>query len=440
MRESSNASATSVTYTGVHVRRLRDDERRVPAGAPETPLVIEPAGDRRAAFLNGFLGAFSSQILADVATHGAVLLRGFDLATPQAFERAMLALDGMRALDDVFMAEAGRTVVPGTRYVLYTNANFKTGGTLEQPVFHHENYYVPDVPRYVTFFCLKPSWFGGETGVVNLAHAYNDLPAGLRERLEHEALAVRQYPLREIAARYQRPLPETHDFCARVGLPIVSRDGEQFVVIYKPSVIEHPTTHERALAINLSGELARLDLARHLAQAFAADYAGPAWSLHRFHWKHPSAINYAQLVGGLFTKPRRAGPRLYGALRRSFRKSVPSAAPRATPASARVGDLFTEAEVRILAKAMRRHYASFLWKPGDVFLIDNVKMAHAGMPGFGPRHLQALIGTCLALPLAPGTPGLCAPRPEDVRECLGAQLVSDGQATISRRAEPPVGR
>lgn len=417
----------SGNYTGVTTRLFDEKERRMRTFARQTPLVIEPQRERSAAFLDGFLGAYSSRILDDVAAHGAVLLRGFDLATPQAFQHAVLAIRGMHGMNEVFMSEAGRTVIDGTRYVLHTNANFKTGGTLEQPVFHHENYYVPDVPRYISFFCLTPSWFGGETGLANMANVYADLSPSLRAKLERRALVVRQYPVREIAARYGRPLHEIHEFCARLGVPVVTRDGESFVMIYKPSVIEHPATHERALAINESGELGRLGLARHLAEAFAADYAGWPWSIHRFHWKRPSAITYAQLIGGLCTKPRQAGPRLWGTLRRSFRKPRANAAAKPNPNAeqARVGDLFTEPEIATLAQAMRRHYSAFTWKRGDLCIIDNVKMAHAGMPGFGPRNLKALICNCMTLPFAAGAPGVYAPRAGDIRECLGAQLVDD---------------
>jgi len=152
-------------YTGVVTRTLRDEERRVPTSEAQTPLVIEPLQARDATFLQEFLESHSSELMEDIATHGAVLLRGFDVTSPADFERQVLSIRGMHGMNEVLMSEEGRTVVDGTRFVLYTNANFKTGGTLEIPVFHNENYYVPDVPRFISFFCQTPSWLGGETGL-----------------------------------------------------------------------------------------------------------------------------------------------------------------------------------------------------------------------------------------------------------------------------------
>jgi alpha-ketoglutarate-dependent taurine dioxygenase len=412
-------------YTGVVTRTLRDEERRVPTSEAQTPLVIEPLQARDATFLQEFLESHSSELMEDIATHGAVLLRGFDVTSPADFERQVLSIRGMHGMNEVLMSEEGRTVVDGTRFVLYTNANFKTGGTLEIPVFHNENYYVPDVPRFISFFCQTPSWLGGETGLVNTAQLYADLAAALRAKLEQRALAVREYRVADVVERYGFSAAEIQDFCARVGIETTTRDGQQYLVIYKPSVIEHPTTHERALVLHISGELNRVGLQTAATEAFAADYAGLPWAVHKCHWRFPSVIWNAKLAGGLITKPRTSWPLLmfkFVKLSRKLRLAKPR--PPAAQAGPRVGDLFDPQEIQLVARAMRRRYSSFTWQRGDVLMIDNLKMAHAGMPGFGPRNLKALICNCVPLPCGRESSGLHAPRPDDVRESLGYQLVA----------------
>ena len=409
-------------YTGVVARALRDDERRVPTDERQTPLVIEPLRSRDSTCLQEVLASHSPQIMEDIARHGAVLLRGFDLTSPADFEREVLSIRGMRGLNEVLMSEAGRTVVKGTRFVLFTNANYKTGGTLEHPMFHTENYYVADVPHYISFFCIKPSWLGGETGLLNTARLYADLPDTLRAKLEQQPFAVREYSVADVAARYGLSPEEVQEFCTRSGVPTTTRDGRQSMMVYKPSVVEHPTTHERAFVINFGGELNSVGLGPSVAAAFAEDYAGSRWLVHRFHWRFPSVIPSATLFGGLFVRPLAAWPYLGFKISRLFTRRGNKKGGSST-AGARVGGLFERDEIEILARAMRRRYSSFLWKRGDLLILDNLTMAHAGMPGFGPRNLKALICNCVPLPYSGGTSGLCAPGIDESRECLGAQLV-----------------
>jgi len=101
-------------YTGVVTRTLRDEERRVPTTEQQTPLVIEPLHARDATFLAEFLASHSSELIEDIARHGAVLVRGFDVTSPADFERQVLSIRGMQGMNEVLMSEEGRTVVDGT--------------------------------------------------------------------------------------------------------------------------------------------------------------------------------------------------------------------------------------------------------------------------------------------------------------------------------------
>ena len=73
----------SYRYSGVTTRLLDRDERLIDTEEP-TPLVIERRGSSGSlGFIREFLSSNSSEIVMDIATHGAVLLRGFDLRSPQ---------------------------------------------------------------------------------------------------------------------------------------------------------------------------------------------------------------------------------------------------------------------------------------------------------------------------------------------------------------------
>ena len=181
-------------YQGVDTGYLIFSERRVPVDEAEIPLVIRARGGASSAFLREFLASHSMQINQDIARYGAVLLRGFDIKSYADFQAQVLSIRGMRGMSEVLMSEPGRTLREGTNLVFHTNALFKTGSSLKFGMFHTENYFSPDVPRYVSFFCRKSGRVGGETGLINTAKVYADLPEATRSKLEARSCLVSLCP------------------------------------------------------------------------------------------------------------------------------------------------------------------------------------------------------------------------------------------------------
>jgi alpha-ketoglutarate-dependent taurine dioxygenase len=402
-------------YSGVICRPLHQSERRVRTQETQTPLVFEPSDSPSGAFLHEFLAAHSPQIIEDISTHGAILLRGFEVDGVGDFERQVLSIRGMRGMNEVLLSERGRTVVEGTRFVLHTNTLYKTGGTLGIGNFHTENYFTPDVPRYISFLCLRPSKLGGETGLLNMAGVYADLPDSLKRRLEEQACFADVHPVPEMATRYGLCVETTEAFCATAGLPIQNIQGKNFVVINKPSVIEHPLTHERALVVNLVNVKG---VRQAVIAALWEDYSGPQWIVHRFYWKNP----WLPVLAYLTSHPVVALGLLKGALQRRFGRPR-AAAPPPGPGPRDLNSLFGKEDIESLTTSLRRRYSSFLWKRGDILIVDNLKMAHSGMAGFGARELRALICNPIALPRAKDACGLyVAPLQEETPDTLGAQI------------------
>ena len=322
-------------------------------------------------------------ILDDVARDGFVLLRGLDVESDIDFEGVIAGSGGLHPLREILMSEPGRTVVDGTTFVLHTNALYKTGGTMRFGGFHTENYYVADVPRFIAFFCRRPSTFGGETGLVNTAAVYDALDDATKARLEARPFLTDAVPLERVAQRYDLSEDDVEAFCAQHGLTV----AEKWLLVYKPSVIEHPVTGERAININFSSEIALLE--RNLVAAFADDFRGLQWMLHRRRWRREAR------------KPPR------------WRR-------RPGPEEPRVGSVLDER----IAPLMRKHYRAVRWRRGDVLLVDNLKMAHAGMPGFGPRLLRAMICNRVAIPCGRDQPGVCIAPRDDGAATLGAAISS----------------
>src|SRR5690606_18828045 len=92
------------------------------------------------------------------------------------------------------------------------------------------------------------------------------------------------------------------------NLPLIGEGSDQFVLMYKPHVLEHPLTREKALEINLF-ELPTLNY--ELRKCFMDDYQGKAWRWHRLFWKLPTPVfnsleALAVMCIAFFNSPRNA--------------------------------------------------------------------------------------------------------------------------------------
>jgi alpha-ketoglutarate-dependent taurine dioxygenase len=381
-------------YEGVTTRFLQDQERLILSREKEMPLVIEALESTDHVFLSQFLSSHATQIIGDMAKYGAVLLRGFNISSDEQFEKTVLSIPQFRGISDAFMSENGRVPVDKLKYVLHTNSVYKTGGTLYLGGFHTENYYSPDVPGYISFFCKEPSALGGETGIINTAKIYSQLNAELKNKLEKNSYFVTKWLVSEVAERYQIDTPIIEKICKHFDLPIIGEGSERFILMYKPSVFEHPITQEKALQLNLF-ELPTLNSA--LRKCFINDYKGRTWFWHRFFWRLPAALFnliefLAVAVIAFFHSPKKS----FKILRTKYSNYVANKNSYSFNTT-KVGPCFSKGEVKDLAQLMRAHYSSCLWKKGDILLIDNKKVMHAGMPGMGERLIRAMVCNPMAM-------------------------------------------
>lgn len=409
-------------YVGVHTRFLREDERLVLSEEKEMPLVIEAYEARDLEFLKTFLHKHAEQLRNDIAKYGAVLFRGFDVQTEADFEHAVLSISGLNGIGEAFMSEEGRIHVDDLKYVLHTNAVYKTGGTLYLGGFHSENYYSTDVPEYICFFCQKPSVLGGETGLINTTKIYEHLDPALIAKLEARSFFVTKWLVSEVAERYQVSDQFIEQLCQQAKLPIVGIGEDRFILMYKPSVFEHPLTQKKALQLNFF-ELLSLNVA--LRKCFMRDYQGKTWFWHRFVWRLPAMVlsiieRIYIACASFFYSPKQS----LGVLRTKYRVYRSSKKIKNSADQTKVGSCFDDKETQILAKLMRTYYSSCLWQKGDLLLVDNRQVVHAGMPGKGDRLVRAMICNPLSMRYDSTQSGVLACHPRTTQPI--GQLMCEG--------------
>lgn len=174
--------------------------------------------------------------------------------------------------------------------------------------------------------------------------------------------------------------------------------------MYKPSVWEHPLTQEKALQINMF-ELPTLN--KELRKCFMNDYKDKVWFWHRLFWKLPSFVfNSLEFLAVIFISFFHSPKNSYKILRtKIYNFSVRRKNKLSSVKKAKVKNCFNDKEVKALAQSMRRYYSSCLWKKGDILLIDNKKVMHAGMPGVGPRLVRAMICNPIEMTYSSVDPG-----------------------------------
>lgn len=418
---------TTNTYDGVTTRFLRKEEHLIPSSETEMPLVLEAKERKDVKFLQDFLKANSEKLMEDVGKYGALLFRGFDIQTDKDFEDTILSIKGLHGISDSFMSEHGRERVDGLKYVLHTNTIYKTGGTVYLGGFHSENYYTPDAPGFISFCCLKPSTVGGETGLVNMEKVYEHLNDDLKKKLEEGPYFVGNWLVSDVAKRYKIDTKTVEDICRQFDLPIEGEGEDKLILMFKPSVFLHPVTQKKSLEINFFS-LPTLD--RALRQCFLDDYQGKTWFWHRFVWKLPPSIlkaceNVFVFCSALLYSPKELfqitvskwkTDRAFKKLDKKFKK---------------VNSCFSETDIKNLASLMRKFYCSTLWHKGDILLVDNRKVDHAGMPGSGDRLVRALISNPLKMKYTQTQPG-CFPCQDRTTQTIGYYM-----ATGNKNVEMP---
>jgi alpha-ketoglutarate-dependent taurine dioxygenase len=390
-------------YEQVITRLLAETERPYPAGEARTPLVIQAKSSSDPRFVKTFLAAHADRIRKDIYNHGAVLLRGFKIASPQEFEDILSAIPGFSPMKGYFMAELGRDPVKGTGYVFDTNTFFISGGDFRFGGIHSENYYSTDVPQFQCFCCLKRPWIGGETALFHMANAYGALRDRLSAKLEPEAFVANAIPLQAIADQYGLSEADVEAFLNENGVEVIEWNGRKTMLNRKPSILCHPHTGRPSLQINLSRELKDLESDRH----FLPGYTGSKWAVHRLAWKRPrllQALTYTAHLSRAVRHPSLFWQFVLVPLGRRLmapaRKQPPQKQPPPTasaPALPRIGHRLDAEDQKLLGRTVWEHSSVFTWQPGDLLIVDNLQMHHAGMPGFGPRDIKVMLSNPISV-------------------------------------------
>jgi alpha-ketoglutarate-dependent taurine dioxygenase len=350
-------------------RFLRDHEYTEPSALRQLPQVVEASRERSLEFLISCCLANRDAIRQARDRYGAVLFRGFAVATPEAF-RDVLKAAGVD-LDPVFDLEpqARKRLAAG----VFESSAYKSSWLAIMP--HTEMVYSARRPSTVAFWCALAPATHGETPLSDFGAVYEALPPGMRRRLETRPLRViRQLPPGYLRAKYPGESSRGWDrdrveqACRRAGYTVRWRKSGVSAEAVLPAVVMHPRTGKRALNHQFfSGRMRHVFLAetwRRYPHRPRPQWMGRLWKLRPATWAIMKAFD---------------GMR------------SPSAAPTPHLEFADGGDWSPE-EMCTLARLVWDNSVFYRWRQGDVVLVDNLRIAHSRMPCDGPRKVAAAVG------------------------------------------------
>jgi len=340
---------------------LQGTHSRVWDEARGLPLVVEPeaVGTDLAAWLRDNRDA----AISARQRHGAVLFRGFDCHTPEAFEAAAKVLEP--ELKDRYLGTSPRSNL--TPYV-FTSVELPAHYPIPQ---HAEmSFYYDKAPKSLFFWCGTAPDSGGPTPVTDLRGVYRDLDPAVRERFEEHG-GVRH--IRGYSGLARKPKLDVFQFkswdevfgtddraevertCAEVDdEPRWGKDGSLTLYSTHPAFRTHPET----------GEV--------------------AW------YNHLQVMHLAATPHELARQAREQGqPRLYAyaALLKliSLAKQMLPAERQSWHVTYADGTEIANRDVRHVCDVIWRNTAICPWRAGDVLALDNASVAHGRTPFTGER-------------------------------------------------------
>ncbi len=265
-------------------------------------------------------------------THGAVLLRGFDVGGVDGFDGVVRAVSGA----PLTYAERSspRSTIKGQ---VYTSTDYPQA---EEIFLHNENSYQATWPRTLFFYCVQPSETLGATPLADTRAVYRAIDPAVREEFAARGWMVVRNFIDGVGVPWQQAFntfdrTEVGAYCARNGMIAEWVGSTLRTRARRDAVHQHPLTGETV------------------------------WFNHLTFF-HVTTLG-AEMCEGL---------------REMFDEQD-------LPTNTYYGDgaPIPDEVVEHLRECYRRHRTRFDWQTDDVLVVDNLLAAHGREPFTGPRRI-----------------------------------------------------
>jgi alpha-ketoglutarate-dependent taurine dioxygenase len=301
---------------------------------------------------------------ADLLKHGSVLLRGFNIQTPEDFEEVALALEP--GLQNNYAGTSPRN--SRTKFV-------HSASELPEhyPIMQHcEMSFLPTAPRFLFFYCFVEPKDGGETPICDFRKVYNQMNPEIREEFERKGVKLIRnytgpnskagndiYQLKKWDELFKTTdRKEVEEECRKTELEITWLDDDKLRLVNdRPSMQTHPDTGEKVWFNHLQvfhREAAAIEY-KHIYNRRKDFYS----------FKYMIALDAITFFKRMFKKPEDEAMHMVFADGTEIPKSY----------------------VAHVEQLIWDNLIVSPWKQGDVLMIDNFITSHGRLPYRGPRDI-----------------------------------------------------
>src|SRR4051794_2321622 len=236
-------SRPSLRKLGIPARRAvsvsqQDLVQMEPMNESGLPLVVRPAVP--GVSLASWAEASRDLISRQLAKHGGLLFRGFEIPRVEEFEQIVRSISG--DLLEYKERSSPRHAVSGK---IYTSTDYPP----DHPIFlHNENSYQAAWPRRIFFYSSKVATEGGETPIADVRKVYQRIAPDVRDRfIAKRWMVVRNYgdgfglPWQTVYQTEDKAEVEAH--CLRNGIELEWKDRNRLRPrAVRQAVAKHPDT------------------------------------------------------------------------------------------------------------------------------------------------------------------------------------------------------
>ncbi len=208
-----------------------------PIRGNELPVIIE-CPDPGASILS-FIADQREDIRRQLAGHGAVLLRGFDVADAGVFNKVVEGLSGPALVYNE--RSSPRSTIQGQ---IYTSTDYPPD---EEIFLHNENSYQASWPLTLYFYCITPPGTLGATTLADIRLIYESIDEAVRkEFIRRRWMVVRNFH-DNFGTRWQYVFntddrAQVAGHCRRNGIEVEWRQAGLRTRAVRDAVHRHPVT------------------------------------------------------------------------------------------------------------------------------------------------------------------------------------------------------
>jgi len=299
------------------------------------PLLIEPSTDQ--VDLADWARNNREYIAQKLHKHGGILFRGFNLKTPEDFERVAAGI-----YSEIY-SEYGDLPRESAGGKIYTSTPYPEDKRI---LYHNESSHMNRWATRISFFCVIAAKEGGCSPVVDCRKVYQQLDPTVREKFEQKGLMYVRNFSDGLDVSWQHFFQTTdrsvvEEACAKQGFICQWVSEDQLRVKQRcRAVLRHPVTGEMSFFNQVQ--------------------------LHHVYCLDPDVRTSLLSIYKREDLPRHV---YYGD-----------------------GSEISDAEMEHVGEIYEKNAVRFIWREGDIVSLDNMITAHARDSYVGPRKIVVALG------------------------------------------------